>query len=61
MKHRAKRGAICVCWKTSHSGQDMKKARTSFQMQWNVMRTHILFAVRSPALTDSNVSCYHFP
>lgn len=30
MKHSAKHGAICVCWITSHSGQDMKKAHTSF-------------------------------
>jgi hypothetical protein len=35
---------------------DMKKTRSSFQMQWNDMQTHILFAVRSPVLTDSIIS-----
>ena len=44
-EHIIVRWHLCVPGMKSHSGQDMKKARTSFPILGNVMRTHILFAV----------------
>ena len=52
---------LCVPGMKSHSGQEMKKARTSFRMQLECDVDSYPLRRGSPALKDAAASCNDFP